>query len=187
MNPLDDIRTPRLVLRLMGEAVTDACLAGDLARAQRLLGAAIPDEVLQRTSGLQFNRRRLAEDALYRPWSMRALILPGDATMVGHIRFHSRADPEDLHPYARDAVEFGYQVFTAYRRRGYAGEAARAVMAWARESFGVRRFVASVAPDNEPSLRVIARLGFAQVGSHVDEVDGVEHVFLCTLAGVPAT
>ena len=185
MDPLDDIRTPRLVLRLMGEAVTDACLASDLAQAQRMLGAAIPDEVLARLAGLEFNRIRLAEDAQYRPWSMRALIQPESATMVGHIRFHSRPDHADLHSYARDAVEFGYQVFTPYQRRGYATEAARAVMAWARASFGVRRFVATVAPGNEPSLRVIARLGFAQVGSQLDPVDGEEHVFLCTLAGVP--
>ena len=37
--------------------------------------------------------------------------------MVGHVRFHSRPDPDYLRPYAPNAVEFGYVVFTAYRRR----------------------------------------------------------------------
>jgi hypothetical protein len=34
MGLLDDIYTPRLVLRLMGDEVMAACLAGDLRRAQ---------------------------------------------------------------------------------------------------------------------------------------------------------
>jgi RimJ/RimL family protein N-acetyltransferase len=178
MSPLDDIPTPRLRLRVMGEEVTAACLAGDLARAERLLGVAIPGELLDRPTGLRFNRARLAEDPLYPPWSMRAIVLPESATMVGHVRFHTRPDPEYLQRYARDAVEFGYQVFAAHRRRGYATEATRALMDWAQAEFGVRRFVVSISPGNTPSLRLAARLGFVRVGEEMDEVDGLEYVFL---------
>ena len=32
----------------------------------------------------------------------------------------SRPDPDYLHPFARDAVEFGYYVVSDYRRHGYA-------------------------------------------------------------------
>jgi [ribosomal protein S5]-alanine N-acetyltransferase len=179
MDLLDDIATPRLVLRLMGEEATAACLAGDLARARRLLGAAIPEEVLERTSSLEYGQARLAEDAQYRPWSTRAMILPQSSTMIGHIRFHGRPDAEG-------AVEFGYRVFTPYRGHGYATEAARAVMQWAHATFGVGRFIASVAPDNHPSLRLIARLGFVRVGSQMDEIDGPEDVFLCVLPDAAA-
>jgi ribosomal-protein-alanine N-acetyltransferase len=182
MGLLDDIHTPRLVLRLMGDDVTAACLQRDLARAQRLLGAAIPDELLARTTSLEYGQARLAEDPQYRPWSTRAMILPQSAAMVGHIRFHSRPDAEDLRSYARGAVEFGYTVFTPYRRRGYATEAARAVLEWAQAAFGVANFIATVAPDNQPSLRLIARLGFARVGTQLDEIDGPEDVFLLTVA-----
>jgi RimJ/RimL family protein N-acetyltransferase len=83
-----------------------------------------------------------------------------------------------LRPFARAAVEFGYQVFSEYRRRGYATEAARAAMDWAQGSFGVRRFIACVAPDNIASLAVIARLRFVNIGQHVDEADGIEHIYL---------
>jgi [ribosomal protein S5]-alanine N-acetyltransferase len=99
--------------------------------------------------------------------------------MVGHIRFHSCPDPDDLHPFARPAVEFGYHVFSQYRGRGYATEAAQAVMDWAWATFGIRHFIVCVAPDNGASLAVIAHLGFARIGQHVDETDGIEHIYLC--------
>jgi ribosomal-protein-alanine N-acetyltransferase len=98
--------------------------------------------------------------------------------MVGHIRFHSRPDAEYLHPFAREAVEFGYEVFDAYRRQGYATEAARGAMGWAKGREGVKRFLATVAPDNVPSMAMMKRLGFHRVGEHVDDEDGLEHVFV---------
>ncbi len=36
---------------------------------------------------------------------------------------------------------------------------------------------ASVSPDNEPSLAIVRRLGFTQVGEQIDEIDGLELVF----------
>jgi ribosomal-protein-alanine N-acetyltransferase len=177
-DPLADIVTPRLILRLMPREAVDATLAGDVAGAAALLGASIPDDLLAHPSSLAFAKVQLDADPHYQPWSMRAIILPADRMMVGHVRFHSRPDPDDLHMFARDAVEFGYRIFPQYRRRGYAVEASGAAMEWARAAFGVRRFIASVSPDNTASLAVIARFGFARTGQQVDETDGVEDVYL---------
>jgi ribosomal-protein-alanine N-acetyltransferase len=182
MDPLNDIQTPRLILRLMNEEVTTACLAGDLDSAALLLGVSIPNDLLHQPAGLECGREELAMDPHYRPWSMRAIILSQTRTMVGLTRFHSRPDPEYLHGYARDAVEVGYCIFTDYRRRGYATEAVRAFMRWAQSVFGTRRFIAAVSSDNQPSLRLIARFGFAQVGTEVDDHDGIELVFLRTVS-----
>jgi RimJ/RimL family protein N-acetyltransferase len=41
----------------------------------------------------------------------------------------------------------------------------------------VSRFIASVSPTNEPSLRLIANLGFVRTGEQWDELDGEEYVF----------
>ena len=174
----DDIATPRLLLRLMDGGVTNACLDRDLVDAGRRLGAVVPDEMLEHLSGLRFARQRLDEDPGYRVWSTRAVILPGEGVMAGHVRFHTRPDPPSLHAYARDAVEIGYLIFERYRRLGYAFEAVGAMMDWAAAAFGVDRFVASVAPDNEASLRLVARYGFKKVDEVVDPIDGIEHVFL---------
>ena len=50
-------------------------------------------------------------------------------------------------------------------------------MDWAREPRASERFVASVAPENEPSLAIVRKLGFVQTGEQWDDEDGLEHVF----------
>ena len=162
----------------MEREVLADCLAGELGRAERALGAGIPGELSDEPTALEDARARVDEDPQYRPWSIRAMILPAAATMVGHIRFHSRPNPDYLRPYARAAVEFGYHVFADHRRRGYAHEAAGAVMDWARAAHGIDQFVVTVSPDNVPSLALIARFGFVEVGQHKDPIDGIEHIYL---------
>jgi RimJ/RimL family protein N-acetyltransferase len=52
---------------------------------------------------------------------------------------------------------------------------------WAREERDIRVFVASIVPDNEPSLALVRRLGFVHVGEHWDEEDGLEHEYVLEL------
>ncbi|MCX7383959.1 MAG: GNAT family protein [Alphaproteobacteria bacterium] len=181
-SPTDDILTPRLTLRLMGRETVEACLAGDHARAEGLLGAAIPGELRGNLTTLEWARTELDTDPAYAPWSARAMLSSATGAMVGVIRFHTRPDPDYLHPFVRDAVEFGYTVFAAHRRQGYGTEAARGVMVWAGTHYRTSRFVASVSPANSASIALIARLGFVRIGQHVDEVDGIEHIFLRDVA-----
>ena len=51
-------------------------------------------------------------------------------------------------------------------------------MAWAQTEFGVHKFVASVSPENNPSLQLVTRLGFTKIGEAMDDVDGIEYVLL---------
>jgi RimJ/RimL family protein N-acetyltransferase len=142
------------------------------------LAATVPQDLLQEPDVLRYAQARLAEDAHYLPWSARAIILRESMEMVGHVRFHGPPNPDYLHPYARNAVEFGYVIFAAHRRHGYAEEALLGLMQWAKRTRDVGRFVASVSPDNFPSQRLVAKLGFKKVGEEVDPVDGIEYVYL---------
>ncbi len=74
-------------------------------------------------------------------------------------------------------MEIGYRVEPDVRRQGVASEAVRALFDWAATEHGVRRFRASIAPGNVPSLAIAARFGFRQVGVQMDEIDGEELVF----------
>lgn len=60
-----------------------------------------------------------------------------------------------------DDVDLGFAFLPSSWGKGYASEAAGAVLAHGREAFGLRRVAAIVQPDNAASLRVLDRLGFA--------------------------
>jgi ribosomal-protein-alanine N-acetyltransferase len=155
------------------------------ATLERDLGARVPSDLADDPAVLQFAVERLAEDPGYLTWSMRALVAKDTGSMIGHLRFHTRPDPEYLRDYARHAVEFAYVVFAAHRRRGYAEEAVLAAMRWAREAHGVARFVLTVAPDNIASTRLVMKLGFEKIGEHVDPADGTEYIYRLDLVDKP--
>jgi RimJ/RimL family protein N-acetyltransferase len=119
----------------------------------------------------------MEKDPAYEPWSLRAMVLRSERSMVGHIGFHTAPGDEYLAPYSPGAVEYGFTVFEPYRRRGYAREAALAMMHWAGEVHNQQTFVVSIRPDNGPSLGLAAQLGFVKIGHHIDEVDGWEDIF----------
>ena len=79
-----------------------------------------------------------------------------DDLLVGVIGSHDRGT---------GSVEIGYWIGTAFQRRGYAGEAARAVIEWLRAAIPPPRIVAECRPENRASWRVLERLGFRPTGA----------------------
>lgn len=62
---------------------------------------------------------------------------------------------------ALDDADLGFAFLPAAWGQGFASEAAAAVLAHGRTALGLRRVAAIVQPDNDASLRVLARIGFA--------------------------
>ena len=56
-------------------------------------------------------------------------------------------------------VEIGFAFLPQFWSKGYAHEAAVAVMTYSREVLKLNRIVAIVAPDNDPSIRLLNKLG----------------------------
>jgi RimJ/RimL family protein N-acetyltransferase len=179
-----DIETSRLLLCCLRPDSIRAGLSGDLSATERQLLASVPVDLICEPAVLKFADAQLAADPDYLPWSARAILSKETKEMVGHLRFHTRPDPKYLQSYARDAVELGYVIFSAHRRRGYAIEALHGAMSWA-EANGVRKFIASVSPSNTPSIALVAKSGFCKIGEHIDSEDGLEHVYL--REGAPET
>ncbi len=82
---------------------------------------------------------------------------PEDRAIIGDSGFHGPPDEAGT-------VELGYILAAAYRGRGYATEAARALLAWACAQPEVHRVVANCAVDNGESIRVLEKLGLHRVG-----------------------
>ena len=165
------IRTPRLELIPIDPAAIRRLLAGDRPAAERVVGYALPpefptDDDLSGFLPIQLQRMEAAPDR--RDWMAR-LMVSDSKESVGHCGFHG---PPDV----IGRAEIGYTVFPIFRGQGFAKEAAKALTAWAFGQ-GEREVYASVAPHNAPSLAVVRALGFQQVGTQEDEVDGLELVF----------
>lgn len=56
--------------------------------------------------------------------------------------------------------DIGFSFFPEYWSQGYAFESARGVLRHARETLGLSRILAITTPDNEPSMRLLGKLGF---------------------------
>src|SRR5882724_3483833 len=142
------IASERLDLIPMSLGFLRASLGCDIAAAQSLLCAAIPDDWPTTPAILAMRLRQLEEDPALEPWLLRAMVLRSCRTMIGHIGFHTAPGADYLQPYSPDAVEFGFTVFTAFQRQGYAREACLALMRWAQAANGVQSFVLTIRPDN---------------------------------------
>jgi len=165
--------TERLTLVSLPAGALRDLVAGRTASTERRLRVRLPGSFAQRAHRLlQVRLDDVERDPGARPWLLRLIALTDrDArTVVGLIGFHGRPD-------ASGRAEVGYEIFEPFRRRGYATEAVLGLLAWAARRHRVRTFVAAIAPDNEPSMRLARRIGFRQVGAQVDDEDGLELVY----------
>lgn len=168
------VSSDRLELVLLTLEQLDAVAAGDASGLAADTGAAVGPEWVDEVRGLAGLRaRQVRERPTDAPWLLRAIIRD-EAGMsrraVGYLNFHGG-------PSESGQVEIGYTLLPEARGRGYAIEAVRAMFEWAQRVHGVRRFRASVAPDNERSLNLIAKLGFIHTGEQWDPDDGRELVY----------
>jgi ribosomal-protein-alanine N-acetyltransferase len=152
--------------------------AGRTATTERRLRIRLPEEF---ALGDHVKLRPIHRDPQARPWLLRFIVLKADTSAtaaggdapraaVGLIGFHGPPDEDGR-------AEIGYAVFAPFRRQGYAREAVSGLIEWAGRRHGVRRFLAAIAPDNEPSMRLALGLGFRQIGAQVDEADGLELIY----------
>jgi RimJ/RimL family protein N-acetyltransferase len=85
------------------------------------------------------------------------------SSVVGDIGF--RGPPDDA-----GTIEVGYSVIPSRRRRGYATEAASALVGWARSQPSVHVIVAGCDADNVPSICTLERVGFRRTGEANGEI-----------------
>jgi RimJ/RimL family protein N-acetyltransferase len=99
-----------------------------------------------------------AEDSGYslQPFFAYVIIRRSDGMAVGDAGFHG--------PPEGGEVEIGYALVPAARGAGLATEATRLLVQWARSQPGVERVSARVDPSNDPSRRLLERIGFEPDG-----------------------
>ena len=186
--------TKRLTLVSIPISLMRDLAAGRSAATERRLRVKLPEHFAARARTLmQIRLRDVERDPGARPWFLRFIVLRAEPSStstgsetgarriaLGLIGFHGRPDAEGR-------AEIGYEVFAPHRRRGYASEAVTGLLGWATRRHGVRTFLAAIAPENEPSMRLARRLGFREIGAQVDEADGLELIYELRVAPARAS
>lgn len=101
------------------------------------------------------------------PWTLGfAVVHRGDDRVIGSAGF--KGSPAD------DGVaEIAYGIAPGYQGKGFATEAARALVAFASERVDVTMIRAHTMPENGASGHVLTKCGFQHVGEVTDPEDGL--------------
>jgi RimJ/RimL family protein N-acetyltransferase len=157
---VDPIRTARLELIPATPDSLRAALAGPEALATAL-GAAVPaswpPEFLD-AAALEYTLERLERGTGQAGWWMYYVVLhdAGERTLIGSAGYKGPPDG--------GTVEIGYGIVADRRRRGFAVEAAQALIARAFDRSDVTRVIAETLPELVGSIAVLRRCGFELEG-----------------------
>jgi RimJ/RimL family protein N-acetyltransferase len=154
LRPGYPVRTERLLLRPLAMADADALLA---YRGRDDVSRYVPfepmsrDDIVERIAG-RWARTELTDEG--QSLTLGAQLaetgeLAGDVVLFWHSREHAGG-------------ELGYVFNPALAGRGYATEAAGAMLRLGFSELGLHRIVARIDERNEPSLRLARRLGMRQ-------------------------
>lgn len=149
------LKTPRLVLRQFGEADADHLFALDNdAEVMRFLNGGIPiaREVIVNEILPRFRHR----DAKAPHFGFWALQEKESGNFAGWVSFRPVED-------SAEEVALGYRLCRAVWGRGYATEAAAALVNKGFSDLGVQRVVATTYEENRTSRRVLEKLGMRLV------------------------
>lgn len=94
-----------------------------------------------------------------------SMVLQADDTTVGSCGF--KGPPTD------GAVEIAYGVEPEHQGKGYATEAAAALLAYALRQSDVKIVRAHTLPETNSSTRVLTKCGFKKLGEVIDSEDGL--------------
>jgi RimJ/RimL family protein N-acetyltransferase len=133
----------------------EAVLAGTVEAAETLVGARLLTGWLDDPdvrAGLTIHQAALRADPTEVPWRIRLMVLRDERLVIGSIDMKGPPGPAGT-------VDMGWGVEPTHRGRGFATEAARAVLAWLVAQPEVRRVTARIQPENLPSVAVARRLG----------------------------
>ena len=147
-----NIQTERLILLALVPEEMEALIRGDVERFTKMTGFAFPPENANLGADLSWHLKAIRTDSRQLPWRIRAIVESSSNIIVGSINLKGP-------PSEHGDVEIGWGLIEGARQRGYATEAAAAVINWVVRQPGVTSISATVPDENQPSRRLATRLG----------------------------
>ena len=103
-------------------------------------------------------------------WFVRWIIEKASREIIGSISFHGK--PNEI-----GMIEIGLEVHPQFQSKGIGAEALQGMWGWVIDQPGVKILRYTVAESNKPSVALINKFGFENVGIQIDEEDGPETIF----------
>ena len=138
-----DIQTSRLRLRAIAVSDWPAVFA---YMSDPRVTAFLPDGVFDEAAARGFAEKQAGKDA-----SALAVIEKASGQLIGHMPFHPW--------FVRETYEIGWAFGRAAQGKGYATEAAQALLAHAFGTLKAHRVIATCQPENTASWRVAEKIG----------------------------
>ena len=158
-----ELRTERLVLRPVTEDDVDVMLA--IRNEPGVVGTA---DTRTPSSREEMEGRVQRRVELWRTRGLGSWLILLDAAPVGFVEVAPIGEGSGVDP---DEIELGVVVHPDHWGKGFAGEAGLAVAADCFERVGLERVYAGVDPENEKSLRVVAKApGVRQIDEELYEL-----------------
>jgi RimJ/RimL family protein N-acetyltransferase len=161
------LETARLLLRTAREPIArDELEAAYRVYVEELEGETFTLEEYQREVDFDIH---LAHNDLGQHFGRPAIVIKENARRIGHCVFMPRlctaaelsaaivTTPTPQH--SSIEAEIGWAISDKYRNRGFATEAAQALIAYGFAELGLARIVAFTEKDNSASLRVMQKIG----------------------------
>ncbi|MED4129156.1 GNAT family protein [Shouchella miscanthi] len=143
-----DIRTDRVTIRTF--------LDDDWEEVYRYTSDAatmyyMPEGVLSKDETKQLILNNSGDGAKRFP-----VLLKKDQALIGHVVFHDY--------FGSHTFEIGWVFHPNYQNKGYASEAAYAILKYGFENLNLHRVIATCQPENVPSWRVMEKVGMRREG-----------------------
>lgn len=100
-----------------------------------------------------------------RGYGMSAIVLRATGKVIGFCGI--------VHPSGQEVAEIKYALLQAHWGKGYATEMARAMIDYGYREYGLREMIATIAPDNLASQKVMAKVGMI----HAETIDNEDGTF----------
>jgi RimJ/RimL family protein N-acetyltransferase len=167
---VEAIRTARLDLVPISPVFAQALVDGDRHRASIMISAAVSHELANEPAHVV--QLAIAQARPHMPHGGgRVVVLvepPSRRRAIGSVGFHG--PPDD-----RGRLEVGCRILSAYRGRGYTGEAMAAMFEWAATRLRITRFLVAVSSLDASGPRLMTELelsGGSASGDRIAELEG---------------
>jgi [ribosomal protein S5]-alanine N-acetyltransferase len=94
-------------------------------------------------------------------WGVWFVFEQQSGKLIGDMGFKGKPDGEQT-------VDIGYGISSDHQNKGYATEGAKALIDWAFSTDKVKKVKADCLHNNEPSIKVLQKLGMTRVGKKGD-------------------